>query len=61
MNNISILEAIKSEYLVELRSGMFFEWYPQLTGEWEKDNVDWFLLKHLRQLPRPPIDESQNP
>ena len=63
MNTIYILEAMKSEYLDELRSGMFFEWYTKLTGQCEKDGVVWYLLKHLRQfsLPRPPIDESQTP
>ena len=32
---------MKKEYDLVLKSGMFFEWYPQLTGEWEKDKEAW--------------------
>ena len=24
-------------------TGMFFVFYPQLTGEWNKDKLDWFV------------------
>ena len=24
-------------------TGMFWEWYPQLTGDWNKDKLDWFV------------------
>ncbi len=27
-----------------LKSGMFWEWYPQLTGNWERDKSDWFII-----------------
>lgn len=37
-------------------TGMFFEWYPQLTGEWSKDKLDWFTLyakiEEMRNLNR---------
>ena len=33
-------------------SGMFFEWYPRLTGDWKKDKEEWLIeyakLKDLR-------------
>ena len=32
---------MKEEYLSLLNSGMFWEFYPQLTGNWEKDKKDW--------------------
>lgn len=25
-------------------TGMFFEFYPQLTGNWEKDKLEWFVI-----------------
>jgi hypothetical protein len=25
-------------------SGMFFEFYPHLTGEWKKDKLEWFVI-----------------
>jgi hypothetical protein len=34
-------EALRRNYDAVLKSGMFFEWYPQLTGEWEKDSTTW--------------------
>lgn len=27
----------KEEYEKTLKSGMFFEWYPRLSGEWSED------------------------
>lgn len=37
------------EYLAELNSGMFFEIYPQLTGEWKKDKSEWSNIKLTRE------------
>jgi len=32
-------------------SGMFFEFYPHLTGDWEKDKLEWFdIYKELEDL-----------
>jgi len=25
-------------------TGMFFEFYPNLTGDWEKDKLEWFVI-----------------
>ena len=33
------------EYTKELESGMFFEWYPGLSGNWDDDKYRWTLLK----------------
>ena len=34
-------------------SGMFFEFYPSLTGKWKKDKLEWFVeyakLEELRK------------
>ena len=31
-------------YLRLLGSGMFWEFFPNLTGVWEKDKEDWNLI-----------------
>ena len=31
----------KEDYDKVLTSGMFWVWYPELTGEWEKDKEFW--------------------
>lgn len=33
------------EYTQELMSGMFWEWYPGLSGIWEEDKSRWRLAK----------------
>jgi len=32
---------IKNKYQLLLMSGMFFEFYPELSGEWVKDKIEW--------------------
>lgn len=32
---------MKETYDKVLKSGMFWEWYPQLTGVWEEDKEFW--------------------
>ncbi len=34
-------EKAKKEYLEILNSGMFWEWYPDLTGDYNKDELEW--------------------
>lgn len=42
-----ILESkIKDSYDRLLKSGMFWEFYPQLTGEWEEDKDFWYEEYH---------------
>lgn len=35
----------KVTYLSELNSGMFFERYPNLTGNWQDDKSEWIMMK----------------
>lgn len=35
---------MKEEYIKLLKSGMFWEFYPQLSGEWEKDKDKWLMI-----------------
>lgn len=37
---------MKKEYEQLLASGMFWEFYPELTGEWEKDEPYWKIICH---------------
>jgi|GEM_PF-4211613 len=32
---------MKNKYQLLLMSGMFFEFYPELSGEWVKDKIEW--------------------
>ena len=32
------------EYYSLLKSGMFYEFYPELSGEWEKDRDQWLTV-----------------
>lgn len=38
--------SIRRPYDLLLKSGMFFEFYPQLTGEWDKDKDFWYEEYH---------------
>jgi hypothetical protein len=37
------------QYVKELHTGMFFEWYPGLSGDWEKDQLRWTLVKLTKE------------
>jgi len=45
----------KKYYTEVLNSGMFFEFYPTLTGDWEIDKVKWKFI-HKHQI----FDEQEN-
>ena len=32
---------MKAEYEALLKSGMFWVWYPGLSGDWGKDKIEW--------------------
>ena len=32
------------EYKELLNSGRFFDFYPALTGDWSRDNEEWFEI-----------------
>jgi len=33
------------EYKKLLKSGMFFEFHPELTGDWKQDKEQWLKIK----------------
>ena len=37
------LEKAEKEYEGLMKSGMMWEWYPQLSGNWEKDKKEWLI------------------
>ena len=37
----------KEHYDTVLKSGMFFEWYPLLTGNWEADKSIWIATHSI--------------
>lgn len=45
----SVIDDQKFEYLTELHSGMFYEWYPELSGKWTEDQARWVLYRMMRQ------------
>jgi len=46
------------EYKELLKSGMFWEFYPELTGDWEKDKPHWGLILHQLQQYRKFLNEK---
>ena len=46
-----ILEKAKNAYNSLLKSGMFWEFYPRLTGVWEDDEDFWFE-EYIEQMER---------
>lgn len=40
-NKLKSLNEPPSEYLNTIQSGMFWELYPELTGSWELDAIEW--------------------
>jgi hypothetical protein len=49
----------EKEYLGVLKSGMFWEWYPQLTGVWKEDRVKWLKIYNDLTLFRAKYKEEQ--
>ena len=44
-------DAARIEYRKLLNNGMFFEFYPNLTGNWKEDKLEWFdEYKKLEEL-----------
>ena len=35
-------EKAEREYWEVLKSGKFFQWYPGMSGDWERDKENWF-------------------
>lgn len=51
----SIIDAIRRLYYKEIKSGMFFEWYPELTGNWEDDKRKFVPMK-LKEVTNNKVD-----
>jgi len=49
----------EKEYLGVLKSGMFWEWYPELTGVWKEDRVKWLKIYNDLTLFRAKYKEEQ--
>ena len=49
----------EKEYLGVLKSGMFWEWYPDLTGVWEEDKIKWLKIYNDLTLFRAKYKEYQ--
>jgi len=45
------LDKAKTAYNTLLKSGMFYEFYPQLTGNWDEDMDFWFEA-YMEQMER---------
>jgi len=37
----------RNEYTQVLKSGMFWEFYPTLSGNWSEDNLKWLTMKGI--------------
>jgi hypothetical protein len=48
---MNIKEKAKDAYNKLLKSGMFWEFYPQLTGDYEEDKDFWFE-EYIEQMER---------
>ena len=40
-NKVKARNEAPDEYLASVRSGMFWELYPHLSGKWELDAMEW--------------------
>jgi len=52
-------DAAEKEYLGVLKSGMFWEWYPDLTGVWKEDKLKWLKIYNDLTLFRAKYKEEQ--
>ena len=43
-------QRIKKDYLGLVASGMFWEFHPELTGNWEKDKDEWIFYHYSRKM-----------
>lgn len=39
-------DSLKQSYKELLNSGMFFEFHPELTGDWDKDKQEWHKINN---------------
>jgi hypothetical protein len=50
-----MIKTSKDYYDAVLKTGMFFEWYPSLTGDWEIDEVKWKFIQENQFVPDEPV------
>ncbi len=48
----SWMDEYRGEYDAALTSGMFFEWFPRWTGEWDKDKYAFCHDRKYKKLTR---------
>ena len=48
MKEIDFIQEAELEYEGLMKTGMMWEWYPQLSGNWEKDKEEWLI--HYEKL-----------
>jgi hypothetical protein len=46
----SVMSRIKEDYEKMVLSGMFWEFYPELTGQWEQDKDVWMEMVERREV-----------
>ena len=46
METVNKIDKIKHSYTLLLKSGMFWEFYPQLSGNWDEDMDFWYEEYH---------------
>ena len=56
-----IIKKTKEYYDAVLKTGMFFEWYPQLTGDWSKDELAWVKLQSDHEEPSIRVEITRTP
>jgi hypothetical protein len=44
------MSRIKEDYEKMVLSGMFWEFYPELTGQWEQDKDVWMEMVERREV-----------
>lgn len=47
-NEEDVLDLFEEDYIAELNSGMFWEWYPGLTGVWSDDKFYWWEARNRK-------------
>jgi hypothetical protein len=50
----------ENEYKELLNSGMFFDFYPALTGDWERDKEEWYKIHSELEVLRLKISKEHS-
>jgi len=49
---------MKNKYHLLLMSGMFFEFYPELSGEWVKNKMEWKKITRKNKVLQQKIQDQ---